>query len=154
ADEVSARRSNEAAYVEAESRPTDRLLLQAAGRAEHYTDFGSTSDGKLAMRFEVARGLAMRGSVSTGVRAPPLTQEYLSKTGHDLVFRNGVPNWKIVRTFPVNSSEAQAWGAQPLRPEKSVNRSAGVAFDRPGLPLITVDYFDVIVRDRIGVGAD
>jgi len=151
---VSVRRSNEAVYVEGESRPTDRLLLQAAGRAEHYTDFGSTSDGKLAMRFAVSRGLALRGSVSTGFRAPPLMQEYLSKTGHNLVFKNGAPTWVEVRTFPVNSPEAQTWGAQPLRPEKSVNRSAGVAFDEPGLPLITVDYFDVAVRDRIAVRPD
>jgi iron complex outermembrane receptor protein len=154
ADEVSTSRSNQAAYVEAESRPTQRLLVQAAGRAEHYTDFGSTSNGKLATRFEVAWGFALRGSISTGFRAPALTQEYLSRTGHDLVPVNGVPQWKIVRTFPVNSPEAQAWGAQPLRPEKSVNRSAGVTFDHPGLPLITADYFDFTVRDRIELGAD
>jgi iron complex outermembrane recepter protein len=154
ADEVSARRSNVAAYLEAENRPNERLLLQVAGRTERYTDFGYTTDGKLAARLTIAHGFAVRGSAGTGFRAPALMQEYLSKTAHDLQFVGGVPTWINVRTFPVNSPEAQLMGAQPLRPERSVNLGAGVAFSRPGFPVMTVDYYDVSIRDRIAVGSN
>ncbi|CAN5154401.1 TonB-dependent receptor [soil metagenome] len=150
-DEISADRSNSAAYVEVESRPIQRLLLQAAGRAEHYTDFGATSDGKIAARLELLRGLAARGSVSTGFRAPALTQQYFSRTSTVFLLVNGVTTVCTCRTFAVNTPEAQLLGATPLQPEKSVNRSAGLVLDLPRLPVITADVYQITLHDRIGL---
>ncbi|CAN5326875.1 TonB-dependent receptor [soil metagenome] len=151
ADEVSARRSNTAFYVEAEGRPVQRLLLQSAVRTERYSDFGSTSDGKLAARMQLLRGVAMRGSVSTGFRAPALTQQYFSSSRTAFQPVNGVNTVLTVRTFPVNTAEAQLMGATPLRPEQSVNRSAGLVLDLPRMPLITVDFYRISIDDRIGL---
>ncbi|HVD60993.1 MAG TPA: TonB-dependent receptor plug domain-containing protein, partial [Gemmatimonadaceae bacterium] len=116
ADEVSPRRTNSAFYLEAEGRPFQRLLLQSAVRAEHYSDAGSTSDGKLAGRVELLKGIAVRGSMSSGFRAPALSEEYFSRT--TTVFRQvgGVGTFLTTRTFPVNTREAQLMGATKLRP--------------------------------------
>ncbi|MBA3405505.1 MAG: TonB-dependent receptor [Gemmatimonadaceae bacterium] len=150
-DEVSARRSSSALYLETEGRFAQRLLLQSAVRAEHYSDFGSTSDGKVAARIQLLRGLALRGSVSTGFRAPSLTQQYISSTRTAFQLVNGVNTVLTVRTFPVNTSEAQLIGATPLRPETAVNRSAGIVLDLPRLPRITADLYRVTINDRIGL---
>ncbi|MFB3118942.1 MAG: TonB-dependent receptor domain-containing protein, partial [Stenotrophomonas maltophilia] len=61
---------NWAVYVDGEWDVSDALLLQAAFRHEDFTEFGTTDDGKLAARFNVSDRLTLRGSVSTGFRAP------------------------------------------------------------------------------------
>ncbi|MGK2960954.1 MAG: TonB-dependent receptor, partial [Gemmatimonadaceae bacterium] len=152
-DEVSAHRSSSAIYLEAESRPVERLLLQTAARAEHYSDFGSTTDGKIAARMQLIRGLAARGSLSTGFRAPALAQQYSSNSRTVFRLVNGVLTVLTTRTFPVNTPEAQLLGATPLRPETSVNGSAGLAFDRPRFPVITADVYQITIDDRIGLGS-
>jgi iron complex outermembrane receptor protein len=150
-DEVSAHRSNMAFYLEADVRPFQRMLLQSAVRAEHYVDFGSTSDGKMAVRVDLIGGAAARASVSTGFRAPALTQQYLSTTrtvpGPPV---NGVQVPRLLHTFPVNTAVAKLMGSTPLRPETSVNRSAGLVLNRPRLPLLTVDFYQIDIDDRIG----
>ncbi len=151
-DQVSARRSSSAIYLEAEGRPIQRLLVQSAVRAEHYSDFGSTSDGKVAARMQLLPGLALRGSVSTGFRAPALTQAYFSSTRTVFQVANGVTTVRTVRTFPVNTPEAQLIGARPLRPETSVNSSAGVVLDVPGFPRIAADLYRITIGDRITLG--
>jgi iron complex outermembrane receptor protein len=148
-DETSASRQNVAAYLELETRLTSRLLVDVAGRVERYSDHGSTSDGKLALRFEPVRGVALRGAAGTGFRAPSLPQSYLSTTR--TIRRNvqGVTSLFLVRTLPVHSPEAQLLGAKPLQPETSTNLSAGLVVDFPNIPTITIDYFDIRVDDRI-----
>lgn len=150
-DEVSARRSSSALYLEVEGRPIQRLLLQSAARAEHYSDFGSTSDGKIAVRLQLLPGLALRGSMSTGFRAPALTQQYFSSTRTVFQTVNGVTTVLTVRTFPVNTPEALLMGATPLRPETSVNRSAGLVLHVPRLPRITADLYRITIDDRISL---
>ncbi|CAN5327623.1 TonB-dependent receptor [soil metagenome] len=152
-DEVSAQRSNSAIYLEAEGRPLQRLLLQSAVRAERYSDFGSTADGKIAGRLQLLHGLALRGSLGTGFRAPPLTQQYYANTSTVYRLINGVTTVLTVRTFPVNTPEAQLMGAVPLRPEQAVNRGGGLVLDVSRFPLVTADFFQIDIDDRIGLGA-
>ena len=153
ADEMSAHRNSSAIYLEADGRPIPRLLLQAAVRAERYSDFGWTSDGKIAARLDVAGGMAVRGSLSTGFRAPALMQQHFSSTRTVYQPVNGVNTVLTVRTFPVSTPEAQLLGATPLRPERAVNRSAGLVLDAPRLPLITLDIYQITIADRIGLGS-
>lgn len=150
-DEVSAHRSNTALYLEGEGRPFQRLMVQSAVRAERYSDFGSTSDAKLAARVELVNGVALRGSMSTGFRAPSLVEEFFSSSR--TVYRQigGVGTFLTNRTFPVSSPEAKVLGAVKLRAETSVNRSAGIVVSRQSLPVITADYYEIKIDDRIGV---
>jgi iron complex outermembrane recepter protein len=151
-DEVRAHRSSAAVYLEADARPIPWLLLQSAVRAERYSDFGATSDGKIAARVDVAGGLAVRGSLSTGFRAPALMQQHFSSTRTVFQPVNGINTVLTVRTFPVSTPEAQLMGATPLRPEQAVNRSAGLVLDAPRLPLITLEVYQIRIADRIGLG--
>ncbi|HEY0241622.1 MAG TPA: TonB-dependent receptor, partial [Gemmatimonadaceae bacterium] len=151
-DEVSPRRSNSALYLEAEAQPLKTLLVQSAVRAERYTDFGSTYDGKIAARIALLRGVALRGSVSSGFRAPSLVQQYSSNTRGVFRVVGGVNTVLTIRTFPVTAPEAKLMGATPLKPERSVNLSGGLVLDRPRLPLITADFFQINIDDRISLG--
>ena len=149
ADEVTESRSNVAAYVDLESKLTDRFLLNIAGRIENYSDFGSTADGRVAARFELAKGVAVRGAAGTGFRAPALGQSFFSATSTNFIVVNNVNTPFDVRTFPVGTAEAQLLGAQDLKPEESVNLSGGVSLDLPFGLTVTADYYAVDIDDRI-----
>ncbi len=146
---INASRANWSGYVELDTEITDRLTLQVAGRYESYSDFGDTINGKVAARYEPIRGVAFRGSVSTGFRAPSLAQQFFATTSTNNVVINGVAQLIEVGTFPVNDPVARALGSQPLRPEKATNFAGGVALDFiPGLSL-TADYYNIEIRNRI-----
>lgn len=138
-------RDSFAGYLELDADISDMFNIQAAGRYEHFSDFGDTVNGKLAARFEPIDGLAFRGSVSTGFRAPGMAQQFFSTTS-----TNNVNGTLIeIGTFPVASPIAVALGAQPLKPEKSVNFGGGVAFNMVRGLSLTVDYYRIKINDRI-----
>jgi iron complex outermembrane recepter protein len=145
ADAKSESRNNTAAYVDLESQVTGMLLLTVAGRVENYSDFGSTADGKVAGRLQLIPQLAVRGAAGTGFRAPALAQSFFSSTATNFI--GGVPF--DIRTFPVASLEAQVLGAQPLKPEESVNLSAGLALEPVAGLTATVDFYRILIDDRI-----
>jgi iron complex outermembrane receptor protein len=82
-DATDQRRHSSAAYLDLEADLTDRTKLQGALRYEKFSDFGSTVTGKLAGSFRLADTVLMRGSASTGFRAPSLQQVYFSSTFTD-----------------------------------------------------------------------
>ena len=95
-------------------------------------------------RFEPVDGLALRGSVSTGFRAPGMAQQFFSTTS--TVNLSGV-GLVEVGTFPVGSPIAVALGAQPLKPEKSLNLSGGLVFNMMrGLNAVSYTHLDVYKR--------
>jgi iron complex outermembrane receptor protein len=148
-DEADESRSNVAAYLDLESKLTDRLLLNIAGRIENYSDFGSTADGRVAARVEIARGFAVRGAAGTGFRAPSLGQSWFSATSTNFIVVNGVNTPFDVRTFPVATGEARLLGAADLKPEESTNLSGGFSLDLPFGLQLTADYYAIDIDDRI-----
>jgi iron complex outermembrane recepter protein len=149
ADAKDVSRHSWAGYVDVEVTPVRQLLIAVAGRAEDFSDFGSTLDGKLAVRFEPVAGFALRGAVGTGFRAPSLQQSYFSSTATNFLVINGVNTPVDVRTFPAGSDEAEVLGARPLEPEESVNYSAGVAWEPARDLSLTVDAYQIDIDDRI-----
>lgn len=148
-DEQDASRNNVGAYVDIAGNPTDELLIDVAGRAEHYSDFGNTVTGKIAVHYEPVKGYAIRGSLSNGFRAPSLGQEYFSTTSTNFIAVNGVATPFDIRTFPVTSPEAKALGAQPLEAEKSMNYGLGVALQPVSNLSFTADYYRIDIHHRI-----
>lgn len=138
-------RDSFAAYVELDADLSDQFNVQLAGRYEHFSDFGSTFNGKIAARFEPIEGIALRGSASTGFRAPGMAQQFFSTTSTNNV--NGV--LIEVGTFPVDSPIAQALGAEPLEPETSLNLGAGVVLSLIRGLNVTIDYYNIEIEDRI-----
>ena len=144
-NEVDESRDSFAGYVELDADVTDRLSFQIAGRFEHYSDFGSTLNGKIAGRFEPISGVALRGSISTGFRAPSLHQQFFTATS-----TNNVGGVLIeVGTFPVSDPVSVALGAQPLDPERSLNMGVGVALTPIRGLSITADLYQIEIDDRI-----
>lgn len=134
-----------AAYAELDTDPVEGLTTTLAGRYEHFSDFGDTWNGKFAARWELVPGFAVRGSVSNGFRAPSLQQQFFTTTSTNFI--GGLP--VDISTVAVNSPVAQALGSTPLKPEKSTNFSLGAtANPLQGLTL-TVDAYQIKIKDRI-----
>jgi iron complex outermembrane receptor protein len=138
-------RNSKAVYADFETNLTDQWLVSLAGRAEDYSDFGSNATGKLATRLEFTKQFALRGSVSTGFRAPHLAQEWFSSTATNFI--GGVPF--EVQTFPVSNPIAQALGASKLKPEKSDSYSGGFTFQPIPALTTSVDFYQIKITDRI-----
>ena len=117
-DEADASRTNVGAYVDLEAKPVERLLVAVAGRVENYSDFGSTADGKVAGRFELFDGFAVRGAAQTGFRAPSLGQSNFSSVATNFVNVGGVNTPFEIRTFAVGCEGAQLLGAEELKAEE------------------------------------
>jgi iron complex outermembrane receptor protein len=148
-DETDASRNNVAGYVDLELSPTEQLLIGLAGRAERYNDFGTTTDGKVALRFEPIRGFAVRGAMQTGFRAPSLGQSHFSAVSTNFLIVNNVSTPFEIRTFAVGSRGGRILGAVPLKPEESENVSAGVTFNPVRFFSLTADWYRVNIDDRI-----
>ena len=133
-------------YAEMSGMVMDDLQLDVALRTENYSDFGSTTNGKVAMRYEIQEGVAARGSFSTGFRAPALQEAYFSSIATNFI--DGVP--LEVGTFPVDTEAARALGASDLEPETSTNVSAGMTYKDDRFSL-SVDAYVITVEDRIGM---
>ncbi|MFC3440990.1 TonB-dependent receptor plug domain-containing protein [Sphingobium rhizovicinum] len=142
-------RDNWSAYVNLEGRIVDGVEFGLAGRHEDYSDFGTTNTGKASLRIEMARGLALRGTASTGFRAPTLQQQHYASSSTINVPVNGVNQLLPVQALPVDSAAARALGAAPLRPEKSRNLSAGIVLTPAPNLNFTVDAYQIRIRDRI-----
>ena len=135
-------RVNYATYVDFAGKPIDKLYLDLAGRYEHYSDFGSTTVGKLTGRYDFNDSYAVRGTISSGFRAPTLAEEYYSST-------NVGPTTAFVQ-LPPNAQAAQLLGlGDGLRPEKSVNFSLGFVFHPIPKMTGTLDLYQTTIRNRI-----
>lgn len=144
-DTTNQSRNNIAGYLDLEAQVVSKVLVGIAGRVERYNDFGSTTDGKITARFEPVSGIALRGAIATGFRAPSLGQSFFSATATNFI--TGVPFEN--RTFPVNTGVAKALGASELKAEKSENYSVGVALNPVKNLSVTADYYQILIDDRI-----
>ncbi len=144
-DVVAENRNNISLYADVELNATKAWLLDAAIRFENYSDFGSIATFKFATRYKIGSNLNLRGSVSTGFRAPSLQQINFSNTLTS--FSGGA----LVQSRIARNGDAvtKAAGIPDLREEKSVNASLGFAWKPiPGLTF-TMDGYMVKVKDRI-----
>ncbi|MFQ6674850.1 MAG: TonB-dependent receptor domain-containing protein [Fidelibacterota bacterium] len=144
-------RSSLAGYVDAEYTLLTNLRLGGAVRFESYSDFGNTVNFKTTLRYQPGEVVVLRGAASTGFRAPALAQAFQSKvatnflpdpqTGETVAFEVG--------TFPVNHPVARALGARPLKPETSVNLSAGISVQAMENFQLSADLYSIAIDDRI-----
>ncbi len=143
-DAVDSSRNAWSAYAEGEANVTANLLVSLAARYENYSDFGETLNGKISARYDFTDWFALRGTVSSGFRAPSLQQSLFTATSTNFI--NGIP--VDVLTTPASSPLAAALGGTPLQPEESINYSVGGVFRAGGLQL-TVDAYEIDITDRI-----
>jgi len=141
-------RRNTALYVDGEWEPTDALLLGAAVRFEDFDDFGTTTNYKVAANWHITDNFGLRGTASTGFKAPTPGQSnaYNVSTEFDLVNQELVNNGTVPSTTPV----AELRGGRPLKPEESRNYTLGTFFHVGDLD-VTIDLFKIDVDDRLNL---
>ena len=148
ANEVDQSRDSFGLYVDVDLPITEAFDVGLAARYEDYSDFGSTFNGRVAARYAFTPAFAVRGSASTGFRAPALQQQFFTATSTNFIAIGGIQTPVEVGTFPATSRTALALGALPLEPEESVNYAVGAVFSQGGLE-ITVDAYRIDIEDRI-----
>jgi len=143
-NEIDEDRTAVGVYLDVEAPVTEQFTIAGAVRFEDYSDFGNATTGKISARYDFTPSFALRGSVSTGFRAPSLQQQYFTSTSS--VIQSGV----VVETgtFPVTSTVASLLGAQPLDAETSTNYTVGAVF-RWGDFNLTVDAYQIDIEDQI-----
>jgi iron complex outermembrane receptor protein len=150
ADAGTHHRNNYALYVDLGTNPLDPWYVGFAARGEHYDDSsGNTLNGKFITRYEILPELAVRAAYNNSFRAPSLAEQYFSTTQNTTAIVGGIPTVDQVKFLPANSALAQALGARPLTPEKSLNYSAGVTFEPTKQFLLTLDAYRIDISDRI-----
>jgi iron complex outermembrane recepter protein len=143
-NELKESRSNFGSYADLELDVTKKFTISAAGRFEQYSDFGNTVNGKLASRYKISDNLSLRGSVSSGFRAPSLAQLYFNTTFTDIVAGQAID--KIIAKN--NSPITRELGIPALKQEVSTNAGLGFTAKVQALTL-TVDAYYVKIKDRI-----
>ncbi len=143
-NEVDRSRTNYGIYFDTELNISENFMLAAAVRYEDYSDFGSTFNGKLATRLKISDDFSLRGSISTGFRAPSLAQLY-----YNLIFNNIVAGASVPSLLSANNSTVtKAFGIGQLNEEKAFNASIGFTYNTGGFTA-TIDAYSITVDDRI-----
>ncbi len=155
-------RSNFAGYLETELKPVDPWVISAAIRAENFEDFGSTINYKVATSYafngtvkefltlDSAVDLRVRGSYSTGFRAPTPGQQNAFNVTTEFGENNTLVN---KGTIPSTHAAAGLVGGKALEPEKSKNFSVGTVIS-DDVVSVTIDYFNIKVEDRLAPSKD
>jgi len=134
-------RRNYAVYGDVSNQVSDDLLVQGAIRYEDYSSGLDTTNYKLAFNYQLTDDLALRGSHSTGFRAPTQGQANVVNTQTTLVDgqltqAQTLPGFKL--------------GAEQLQPEESTSFAIGIVATLGEVEL-TADWFNIEVDDRIAL---
>jgi iron complex outermembrane receptor protein len=143
-------RSNIAAYVDVEAYLNEDVRVGVAARYEDFSDFGTTTNAKLSLHWKTTDNLALRGSVGTGFRAPTVGQSNASNVSTSLNQQG-----KLVdqATLAPTNTIALLKGGKQLEAEDSTSFAFGAVWQFEEL-FVTVDYFNIEVKDRITLSKD
>ena len=157
---VEGTRQIQAAFIELDVPITKALDLDISDRQDRYSDFGTTNNAKIQVRYQPIDMLTFRGSASTGFRAPTLFQLYqgpslsASTSGNMGQGNPFCAPGKYTAEWTPNTCAAQGiglFGGNPhLTPETSQNFDFGVVIEPIQNLGITLDYFRILVKNAIG----
>ena len=146
------RRPNLAVYIDAEADVTQKWVFSFAARYEnYYNDFGSAVTGKVGGLFRATDRISLRGTVSTGFRAPTPGQanlqvfQTLTSSSLRLIELAQLPS-----THPI----AMGLGGRQLTEESARNLSIGTVIELTQDMTLTLDYYDIVFKDRIAVSGN
>ena len=143
-------RYNVGAYFDVAFDVTEDFLINGTLRHEEYSDFGGATVWKLSSRYKFLDDkITLRGSVSTGFRAPTLHQIYTQKAQYSFVAGQGIQVSGIINNV---SPQARLLGVDQLDAEKSTNVTIGIGAKPFKNFNVTLDYYNILVEDRIVLG--
>jgi iron complex outermembrane receptor protein len=140
-------RYNFGGYFDASFDATENFLISATIRNEYYSDFGNAFVYKISSRVKTPEDkLTLRGSYSTGFKAPTLHQIYTQRVQYSFVPGQGIQSIGLVNNV---SPQARVLGVKPLEPEESKNLTFGLGANLTSNVNLTLDYYDISISDRI-----
>jgi len=126
----------------------DGLDLSAAVRYDDYSDFGNTTNPKLAVRWAPIESLAFRGSWGTGFRAPSLAQVGLGPSQESRFFSDSFGCADNTVYCAATDYTIVFTGNPELTAEESETFNFGVSWQLEGFTA-SVDYWDITQDDKI-----
>jgi len=137
-------RNNKSLYADFEAEFGPRVLLEAAGRYENYSDFGSNFSYKFTGKVKLFGDISLRGAYATGFRAPSLHQRYFNNESTQFVASLPTQVLTVNNDNPIVSQ----FGVGSLKPEISKSGSLGLA-GRIKTFTFTIDAYNIDIKDRI-----
>ncbi|MFS2004362.1 TonB-dependent receptor plug domain-containing protein [Duganella sp. CT11-25] len=147
-------RHNESIYANLEAEVTKQFSASAALRHERYSDFGNTTSAKGSARYAFNDAVSLRGTASSGFRAPSLAQQFYTITTTNFSVVNGSNTAIETGTFAVGSAAAAALGATPLKAEKARNYSLGLQLQPTRNWTASIDAYRIDIDDRVALSAN
>ncbi len=151
-----------AGYAELNVPIIKMLDVTAAVRYDNYSDVGSTTNPKVSFRLQPTQQILVRGSYSTGFRAPSLyeinsAQSYTNTSQFDDPVN--CPGGNPIAGKPRAANCQQQFqsltgGNLNLKPEKSKSTTLGIVFEPIKEANIGIDFWWIKVTDQIGSLAD
>ena len=140
-------RYNFGGYFDAGYDFTKQFLISATIRNEYYSDFGNAFVYKISSRLKTPQDkVTLRGSISTGFKAPMLHQIYTQRVQYSFVPGQGIQSIGLVNNV---SPQARVLGVKPLEPEESRNVTLGLGAKLTPDFNLTFDFYNINVDDRI-----
>jgi len=140
-------RYNFGGYLDAGYDVTKSLLVSATIRNEYYSDFGNAFVFKLSSRFKALEDrITLRGSISTGFKAPTLHQIYTQRVQYSFVAGGGIQGIGLINNV---SPQTRKLGVGSLKPEESFNTTFGIGAKVSEDFNLTLDYYDIFMDNRI-----
>jgi len=150
-------RTTYAGFLEFSVPIVKNLEMNAAVRYDHYSDFGSTTNPKVSLRWQPVQSLLVRGSWGTAFRAPSLYQLWnpaipgLTQPGVSDPLRCPDPN--DANNPDCNTQFVVTFGGNPdLRPEKANQTTIGAVWEPMSGISLSADWFYLDVKDIVANG--
>ncbi|MGC1514268.1 MAG: TonB-dependent receptor, partial [Maribacter sp.] len=144
-------RYNIGGYFSLDYDVTDAFLLSGTVRTENYSDFGNAFVYKFSSRYKVSDAFTLRGSISSGFRAPTLHQIYTQKAQYSFIPGQGIQVGGLINNV---STQAKLLGIDQLDAETSNNFTVGFGGKIANHFSYTFDYYNIAVKDRIVLGTE
>jgi outer membrane receptor protein involved in Fe transport len=153
ATQANGERDNTSIFAELAIPITNTLNVQVAVRHEDYSDFGTTTDPKVAFIWTPTDELSVRGSYGTAFRAPSLSQIGLGSTDEspslvDTVRCDAIGN--VDQACELFEYTAILAGNPNLGPEESKSYNLGVIYEVTDNIDFSVDYYNYDIENVIG----
>ncbi len=146
---AAASRDSWAAFIEFSVPLLESLELSLAARYDDYSDFGNTTNPKVAVRWSPIDSLAFRASWGTGFRAPSLAQIGLGPSQESQFFIDTFGCADNPAYCPLTDYTLVFAGNPDLQAEESENFNVGVGWKPSSAFEISLDYWDISQEKKI-----
>jgi len=140
-------RFNFGGYVDVGYDISKAFLVSGTIRTEYFSDFGNDFVYKFSSRYKLMNDkVTVRGSYSTGFKAPTLHQIYTQRVQYSFVPGQGIQAIGLINNV---SPQARVLGVKPLKPEESTNITFGAGANLIDNLSLTVDWYKIDIDNRI-----